>query len=80
MTDILIRNLSSELKRKLKDSASKHHISLSDEAKRLLDQALADVKSTRPLGSALVEHFKDIGPVELDIPRNGMPDTAPDFE
>lgn len=79
MTDLLIRNLSTELRRKLKDSANRHRKSLSDEAKRLLDKSLAEGMPSRPLGTALVEHFRAVN-ANLDIPREGMPDVPPDFE
>lgn len=81
MTDLLIRNLSASLKKKLASSARTHRRSLSEEAKRLLDEALADKGAAKPLGTALVEHFKGLMPVELDIPpRSKQHRPPPEFE
>ncbi len=79
MTDLLIRNISANLKKKLASRARRNRRSLSDEAKRLLDEALLDRRPANPLGAALVEHFKGLGPVELDIPRSTRHRPPPEF-
>ncbi len=80
MTDLLIRNLNAGLKKKLEISARKHRRNLSDEAKRLLDAALVEDRPAKPLGTALAEHFKGLGPVDLTIPRQVDQSQPPDFE
>lgn len=80
MTDLLIRNLNAGLKKKLEISARKHRRNLSDEAKRLLDEALVEDRPAKPLGTALAEHFKGLGPVDFNIPRVVEQDPPPDFE
>jgi plasmid stability protein len=80
MTDLLIRNISASLKKQLASRARKNRRSLSDEAKRLLDEALVEGLPTKPLGTALAEHFKGLVPVELDIQRPTVHRPLPEFE
>ena len=61
----LIRNINLKLKRRLAASARRSGRSLSEEAKALIDCALAETKPARGLGTALVERFRVIGPVDL---------------
>ena len=50
MSDLLIRNIKPQLKRKLADRARKHGHSLSAEAKEILQRGLAIVSPDRNLG------------------------------
>ena len=80
MTDLLIRKIDPDLKRMLEQRAKKSGKSLSDEVKGLLNHVLAERVAERPIGTALVEHFRDLGPIELDIPRRDELSTPPDLE
>lgn len=80
MPDLLIRNLEPDLKRLLEVSARAHGKSLSDEAKALLNRALAEDRPRRPVGTALVEHFRTVRPVDFDIPRDELPEHPPALE
>lgn len=80
MSDLLIRNIEPRLKQRLKDQARRDGKSLSEEAKTLLGEALARREPEKPLGTALVEHFRGLGRIELDIPRRDELPEAPDFE
>jgi plasmid stability protein len=53
MSDLLIRDIDPQLKRRLEQSAEKHKQSLSDEAKALLQKALAAEPGGRKLGTLL---------------------------
>jgi plasmid stability protein len=53
MTDLLIRDIDPELKRRLEESAQKHSQSLSEEAKTLIVKALATEAGGRKLGTLL---------------------------
>ena len=65
MSHLLIRTINLKLKRRLAASARRSGRSLSEEAKALIDCALAETKPARGLGTALVERFRVIGPVDL---------------
>lgn len=80
MPDLLIRKLDPDLKRMLEQRAKKSGKSLSDEVKALLNHVLAEQVTERPVGTALVEHFRDLGPIELDIPRRDELPKPPSFE
>jgi len=80
MVDLLIRNVSSGLKKKLESSARKHRRSLSEEAKRLLDEGLVEKRVSKPLGTALVEHFKDVAVEDFVAELDALPRRPPDFE
>jgi plasmid stability protein len=53
MSDLLIRDIDPQLKRQLEQSAEKHSRSLSDEAKALLQKALAAESGRRKLGTLM---------------------------
>jgi plasmid stability protein len=53
MADLLIRNIEAPLKQRLEESARKNSRSLSDEAKLLLQRALASETDDRKLGTLM---------------------------
>jgi plasmid stability protein len=55
MSDLLIRNIDSHLKRRLEASARSHRRSLSEEARMLLKKALLELPEKRRMGTALLE-------------------------
>ncbi len=55
MSDLLIRNIDSRLKRRLEASARSHRRSLSEEARMLLKKALLEGPEKRGMGTALLE-------------------------
>jgi plasmid stability protein len=80
MTDLLLRNIDPKLKRRLKARARASGRSLSEEAKSLINRALAETELARGLGTALVERFRAVGPAELGNRMTEAPRRPPDFE
>jgi len=80
MADLLIRNIDPELKRRLQQRARRDGRSLSDEAKLLLNRGLVQSRPGRPVGTALVELFRAVRPVDLEISRHELPSAPPSFE
>lgn len=81
MSDLLIRDIGKNLKRRLQERARSSGRSLSEEAKALLGRAIAESPPpARGLGTALVERFRAIGPVELREHPEQPPRRPPDFE
>jgi plasmid stability protein len=81
MSDLLIRDIDPELKRRLEERAQKHNHSLSDEAKDLLRRALTIQSGGRKLGTLI----RQLLPPEsrsndfvFEIPGEAAP--PPDFE
>ncbi len=77
MGDILLRNVASDIDRKLRESARRNHRSLSDEAQVWLRRTITPVPP--PSGRSLVERLRegldDDDFIDLVIPRT--PDRAP---
>ena len=80
MSDLLIRNLDPELKRRLEEQARRDGRSLSEAAKLLLNRGLARRTPDRPLGTALVDLFRAAKTDGLEITRRERPRTPPSFE
>jgi plasmid stability protein len=53
MSDLLIRGIDQKLKRRIQESAVKNNRSLSEEAKLLIQRALATDNSNRKLGTEM---------------------------
>jgi plasmid stability protein len=69
-----------EMKRLLEERARRDGRSLSEEAKLLLNRGLGESRPGRPIGTALVELFRAVGPVEIEVDRHELPRVPPDFE
>ena len=81
MTDLLIRNLDSHLKRRLEESARSHRRSLSEEARMLLRKALTEPSEKRKMGTALSELVpKKYRGDDLVFEVSGELSRPPDFE
>jgi plasmid stability protein len=80
MADILLRNLSPELRDALKERARKRGHSLSDEIKAILARALgAEAAGAERIGSRMVALFQAAGTVELEIDRSEPAREPPDL-
>jgi plasmid stability protein len=81
MSDLLIRDIDSELKREIEESAQKHRQSLSDEAKALIRRGLNIAKQDRRLGSEMFDSIlpEDRGD-DLVFEYRGDLRKPPDFE
>ena len=81
MSDLLIRDIDSELKRQLEESAQRHSQSLSDEAKLLIRKGLNVARRDRKLGSEMFDSIlpEDRGDDLVFEYRGDLP-KPPDFE
>jgi antitoxin FitA len=80
MSDLLIRDVDPELKRRLEESARKHGQSLSDEAKALLAQALAMQPGGRKLGTLMRQLLPPESRSNYVFKISGEAGRPPDFE
>lgn len=78
MSDLLLRNIDPELKRRLAEQAKRHKRSLSAEATAILAETLAP-KKEKGLGTQLVELFEGLGGDDLDLEYDELPGEPPDF-
>ena len=79
MAAITVRNLSAETHRALRVRAAEHGRSTEAEVRAILDEAVRPAERVR-LGSALVDAFRPLGGVELEIERDRTPAKPPRFE
>ena len=79
MAAITIRKLSAETHRALRMRAAEHGRSTEAEVRAILDQAVRPPDRLR-IGAALVDTFRPLGGVDLEVERDRSPAEAPDFE
>ena len=78
MASITIRNIDDEIKTRLRLQAARHEVSMEEEVRRILHQALN--WQTKGLGSIIHQRFSVVGGVDLELPgRSDMP-RAEDLE
>jgi antitoxin FitA len=78
MPAIVVRNISAETHRALRDRAKQHGRSTEAEARSILDGAVRPATRTR-LGSSLAALVKPLGGLNLKIERDKTPAEPPDF-
>ena len=80
MATLTIRKLDDSIKESLRIRAAQHGISMEEEARRLLRQALIREERPNQLGSKIHHYFLQAGGVDenLIFPRS-MPRKSPDF-
>ena len=79
MAAITVRNLSEKTHRALRVRAAAHGRSTEAEVRAILDEAVQPEKRVK-LGSAMVELFRPLGGVDLDIERDRTPRKPVEFE
>lgn len=80
MATLTIRKLDNSIKSRLRVQAAQHGISMEEEARRLLRQALIQEKVPNQLGSKIHQHFLQVGGVDENIiPPRSTPRCAPDL-
>lgn len=79
MSMLTIRNIEESLKHELRITAAKQGVSMEEQARIILREALIPKKIKKGLGSKIHQYFADINGVELKIPKRSLPRSAPDF-
>jgi plasmid stability protein len=81
MAAMTIRNLDDALKQRLRVRAAAHGRSMEAEAREILRTALAPSykEPEKDLGTAIHEHFAEIGGVEFELPPREPVREPPDF-
>lgn len=77
MASITIRNLDESIKTDLRIMAAKHGNSMEEEARRILQRAVAS--NTYGLGSKIAQRFTAAGGVDLPDATRTQPRPVPDF-
>ena len=79
MASITIRNLSDDIKRRLRIQAAEHGHSMEEEAREILRVALAQRDSTVNLAHKIRERFEPFGGIDLEIPQRDQMRDPPEF-
>lgn len=71
MSAITIRDVDERLAEQLRERANAHGVSVSEEARRILEAGLAEPSQPRPvhMGSALTALFAEAGNADLALPE-----------
>ncbi len=78
---LTIRNLDERLKQRLRVVAAEHGVSMEEQARRILSDALASAAGREgQLGTAMHELFKDIDGTGLELPERSARAVAADFD
>jgi plasmid stability protein len=81
MSDLLIRNIKPQLKRRLSERARKHGQSLSDEAQEVMERGLSVAPAPEKLGTFLFSLTEDRHRGnDLIFERNDVASPPPDFD
>jgi antitoxin FitA len=75
MATLTIRNLNDDVKQRLRVRAAQHGHSMEEEVRTILQASVEQSREAKPGGLAtrIIERFKPIGGVELDIPPRTFP-------
>jgi antitoxin FitA len=75
-----IRNLDESVKRRLQSRAARHGRSMEAEARAILTDAVCQPADSAGLFTVLLDRFRILGGVDLELPDRGEPARAADFK
>ncbi|HCF06269.1 MAG TPA: plasmid stabilization protein [Desulfomicrobiaceae bacterium] len=77
MAALTIRNVDDATKQALRIRAAQHGVSMEEEARRILREALLRAAPATPLGQRLKSRFADVADESFQLPNRQMPRPAP---
>jgi plasmid stability protein len=82
MATLMIRNVDTALKQRLRVRAARHGRSMEAELRSIVNDALARDEDGEPknLAEAIRRHFAPLGGVELELPPRGPAREPPQFD
>lgn len=79
MATLTIRNMDDSIKQSLRIRAAQHGVSMEEEARRILREALVRVSQAQPLGQRLKQRFAEVAEADFELPSRQLPRTPPDW-
>ncbi len=79
MPMLTIRNIDESLKTQLRITAAKQGVSMEEQVRIILREALNPKEKKKGLGSRIHQRFAELGGVDLVLPKRSMPRKTPDF-
>jgi hypothetical protein len=80
MTTLTIRNLDDATKQRLRMRAARHGVSMEEEVRRILKEALRPAAAPSGLGKRLWDRFAGLGAEEFVVPERYAPRRAPQWD
>lgn len=80
MAALTIRNVDDATKAALRIRAAQHGVSMEEEARRILREALSRVSMPPQLGQRLLERFSDVASADFELPERQKPRTPPAWD
>ena len=68
MATLTIRNMDDSIKQSLRIRAAQHGVSMEEEARRILREALVRVSQPQPLGQRLKQRFAEVAEADFELP------------
>lgn len=80
MSSLTIRNLDDTTKQRLRIRAARHGVSMEEEVRRILKEALRPAEATSGLGQSLRDLFAGLDTDEFVLPERHVPRPAPNWD
>lgn len=80
MTSLTIRNLDEATKQRLRIRAARHGVSMEEEVRRILKEAVRPSEAPSGLGQRLRNRFAGLATEEFALPERHTPRTAPHWD
>ena len=80
MAVLTIRNVDAAIKQSLRIRAAQHGVSMEEEARRILREALVRVSQPQPLGQRLKQRFAEVAGMDFELPSRQISRTPPNWD
>ncbi len=80
MAVLTIRNVDDAIKQSLRIRAAQHGVSMEEEARRILRDALVRVSQPQPLGQRLKQRFAEVADEDFELPSRQISRTPPNWD
>jgi len=80
MATLTIRNMDDSIKQSLRIRAAQHGVSMEEEARRILRDALVRVSQPQPLGQRLKQRFAEVADADFELPSRQISRTPPNWD
>ncbi|TCS98721.1 hypothetical protein EDC36_104145 [Tepidimonas ignava] len=80
MAALTIRNVDDAIKQSLRIRAAQHGVSMEEEARRILREALGCAARSQPLGQRLKQRFAEVAATDFELPARQLPRRPPHWD
>ena len=80
MAALTIRNVDDAIKQSLRIRAAQHGVSMEEEARRILREALVRIPQPQALGQRLKQRFVEVADANFELPARKMSRRPPDWD